>query len=418
MSTSNIFPYNRRRILFFAEAATLAHVARPMVLAQALEKAGYDVYFACNPTYQNLFDPLSRPWISIKSISSEEFLEALAKGRPLYRQEQLRDYVEEDLRVIDQVSPDLIVGDFRLSLSISARISNIHYMTITNAYWSPYARPNYIVPELPITRILGPGVANTMFRLARPLAFALHSIPLNRLRKEYGLSSLGLDLRRTYTDADTVLYADIPEAIPTYDRPSTHHYIGPFTWSPAVELPSWWPEIPKDKPIIYVTLGSSGQSELLPTILSSLEKLPAIIVIATAGRNKLKDLPTNVFIADYLPGDVIAQCATLVVCNGGSPTTMQALALGVPVIGIPSNLDQFLNMSYMQLAGVGLMLRARDINNGALQQVARDVMDSKSSRNRARLFMNEIKKYASHKRFSSLVDRHFLTHPEKANPSP
>ncbi|MFC6668968.1 hypothetical protein [Marinobacterium aestuariivivens] len=157
-----------KRVLFFAEAATLAHVARPMVLAHVLEDAGYDVHFACHPRYRELFRALNGPWRSIHSISSQAFLEALASGRPLYDSETLEAYVKEDLQVIREISPDLVIGDFRLSLSVSARLAGIPYMTITNAYWSPYARPHYRVPELPITRLLGAGLAEPLFRLARP----------------------------------------------------------------------------------------------------------------------------------------------------------------------------------------------------------------------------------------------------------
>ena len=53
----------------------------------------------------------------------------------------------------------------------------------------------------------------------------------------------------------------------------------------------------------------------------------------------------HVHVTDYLPGDIVARHSRLVVCNGGSPTSHQALLAGVPVLGIPDNLDQVLNMS-------------------------------------------------------------------------
>ena len=46
-------------------------------------------------------------------------------------------YVEEDLRLIDSFRPDVVVGDFRVSLAISARKARIPYVNVTNAYWSP-----------------------------------------------------------------------------------------------------------------------------------------------------------------------------------------------------------------------------------------------------------------------------------------
>lgn len=398
---------HKRRVLFFAEAVTLAHVARPMVLAHVLEDAGYEVHFACHPRYRDLFRALQRPWRPIQSISSQAFLEALARGRPLYGSDTLQAYIAEDLKVIKEISPQLIIGDFRLSLSVSARLAGIPYMTITNAYWSPYARPEYRVPELPITRFFGAGVAGALFKLARPLAFALHTLPLNRVRKHCGLPSLGLDLRRIYTDADQTLYADIPELIPTFERPATHRYIGPINWSPSVALPPWWDELPADKPIIYLTLGSSGQSELLPRVLQALAQLPVSVIVATAGLIRLERKPQNVWVTDYLPGELAASRASLVICNGGSPTTMQALAVGVPVVGIASNLDQYLNMSYLEQAGVGTLMRAGQTTVSRLRQVVGTMMGNDGYQDSAKAVMEQVAAYGPERNFASVVARQF-----------
>nr|WP_245635166.1 glycosyltransferase [Marinobacterium profundum] len=395
------------RVLFFAEAVTLAHVARPMVLAHVLEDAGYEVHFACHPRYRDLFRVLQRPWRPIQSISSQAFLETLASGRPLFDTTTLQSYVKEDLEVIKEVSPGLIIGDLRQSLSVSARIAGIPYMAISNAYWSPYARPQYRVPELPITRLFGTRVADKLFNLVRPLAFALHTLPLNRVRKQYGLASLGLDLMRTYTDADLTLYADLPELVPTFDRPATHRYIGPINWSPSVALPLWWDDLPTDKPIIYVTLGSSGQSELLPRVLQALEQLPVTAIVATAGLIQLEKKPNNIWVTDFLPGDQAASRASLVICNGGSPTTMQALAVGVPVVGIASNLDQYLNMSYLEQAGVGTLIRAGQTTASRLRQVVEMMMENGSYRDCAKTVMGQVATCRPERNFADLVAEQF-----------
>ena len=47
--------------------------------------------------------------------------------------------------------------------------------------------------------ILGVTLSQVIFDLVRPIAFAVHALPMNRLRRHYGLQSLGPDLRRIYT---------------------------------------------------------------------------------------------------------------------------------------------------------------------------------------------------------------------------
>jgi len=348
----------RIKILFFAEAVTLAHVGRPIALASSLDPARFDVHVACADGYDFCFAGTHFTRWRIDSIPSAQFLQALAGGKPVYNTATLTRYVEDDLRVLDAVRPDLVVGDFRLSLSVSARLRRVPYISLMNAYWSPHVVQHYSVPHIPLTRLVPIRIANALFRMARPIAFASHSIPLNRVRRAFGLPSLGADLRKVYTDADYSMYADVPELFPPKTLPQQHAYIGPIIWAPPLPRPDWWDRVPQDKPIVYVTLGSSGQGRLLPLVLETLADLPVTVIAATAGTIDVAGAPANAFVASYLPGDLAAACATLVICNGGSPTSQQALAAGVPVLGIAGNLDQFLNMSGVVKAGAGATLRA------------------------------------------------------------
>ena len=138
--------HTKPRILFVSESVTLAHFARPFELSNTLSENGYDIHFACDSIYQQFLNASKHTLHSIKSISSEQFKQALAKGSPLYDYATLKSYTEEDLALIDTVKPDLIVGDFRISLAVSARLAKIPYATISNAYWSPYAPKQYPAP--------------------------------------------------------------------------------------------------------------------------------------------------------------------------------------------------------------------------------------------------------------------------------
>jgi len=329
---------------------------------------------------------------------------ALAQGRPLYDDLTLEKYVQQDLALIDSLRPDIVIGDFRLSLSVSARLRKIPYLAITNAYWSPYARQRYIAPVLPFTGLTGPTLATILFRLVRPLAFALHTLPMNRVRRHHGLPSLGADLRRVYTDADYTLYADVPELFPTHDLPAHHRYLGPILWSPPVARPPWWNQLPSDKPLIYLTLGSSGANDLLPSIIHACADLPVCLMVAGAGTEPQTGMPGNVYWADYLPGIEAAARSSLVICNGGSPTSQQALAAGVPVIGIASNLDQMLNMRAILAKGAGHLLRADSFRPEALRKHVFEMLDDPRPTERAREIRDWFARYPAPERFARLLE--------------
>lgn len=369
-------PVRKLRVLFFAEAVTLAHAARPVVLAKLLDPARYEVHLAWAPRYAHLFGPLPFAVHPIRSISSEAFLKRLKHGSPVFDFPTLRAYALDDITLMERIDPDVVVGDFRLSLAASAPAAGKPYLALINAYWSPYARQRFTVPELPLNRWLGIRAGQALFDLIRPLAFAWHTMPLNRLRRVYGLPGLGRDLPTLYAWADRTLYPDLPETAPTFGLPPSHRYLGPLLWSPACALPGWWGGLPEDRPCIYLTLGSSGEARLLPWLVQVLSALPVTVLVATAGVTGSLPHAANVYTADYLPGLEASQRADLVICNGGSPTTQQALAAGVPVLGIARNLDQYLNMDGLARAGLGLSLRsdglrAEDVR-GAVDQLLKD----------------------------------------------
>jgi UDP:flavonoid glycosyltransferase YjiC (YdhE family) len=397
----------RRRVLFIAEAVTLAHVARPLVLAQALPTADYDVVFATDPRFRPLYGESPFEVRQIRSISTERFLDALAKGDPIYDVATIRDYVRDDLSLLSETSPDLVVGDFRLSLAISARIAGVPYFTITNAYWSPYSRRSFPMPEIPLTRRLGIPLSRWVFRAVRPLAFAYHTISVNRIRREYGLPSLGLDLRRVYTEADNTLYADIPELVPTHDLPPNHHYLGAILWSPTIEPPPWWSDIPRDRPTIYVNLGSSGRRELLPQVLSALSQLPVTVLAATLGRTDLDQKTANLLTWDYLPGQDAAARADLVICNGGSPAVHQSLAAGKPVLGVAGNMDQHLNMEGVRRVGAGILLRSEYAHPHRIRGVVAGMLEDATLSKNALEMAKKLAEYDAAERFTSMIRDHF-----------
>jgi UDP:flavonoid glycosyltransferase YjiC (YdhE family) len=371
------------KVLFIAEAVTLAHVGRSIRLASILHQRGIDVELACDRRYDAFLKGLDFPVRPIQSIPTSTFLEALARGRPVFSIATLTDYVAEDLSIIRESKADAVVGDFRLSLSVSARVAGIPYVNVTNAYWSPYAKARFRMPSLPFVPRWGLKPASALFRMARPAGFAMHALPMNRLRRDYGLPGLGWDVRQVYCDGDVTVYADIPALVPTFNLPPTHRYIGPVLWSPPVAPPPWWTAVLSGERPIYVSLGSSGPAHLLPMVVEALVGLDRPIVVATARSQAQLPPSPRLWVTDFVSGEAIAAKACVVVCNGGSPTTHQALVHGVPVVGIASNLDQYLNIDYIQRFGAGILLRADHASPSAIRAATQHAIEDASLRERA-----------------------------------
>jgi UDP:flavonoid glycosyltransferase YjiC (YdhE family) len=216
------------------------------------------------------------------------------------------------------------------------------------------------------------------------------------------MRSLGASLQRVYTDADYVLFADVPELFPTTGLPAEHRYLGPILWSPPVAKPAWWDHLPAAKPIIYLTLGSSGQAGLLPVVLGVLSGLPVTVIAATV-KDYPGSIPDNVYLASYLPGTEAARLSRMVICNGGSPTSSQALAAGVPVLGIASNADQFLNMEALARMGTGMVMRADRLDGDAIEEAVKKLLFCPEFSANARTISDKIKNYNAFKQFATFM---------------
>ena len=391
-----------RRVLFFAEAVSLAHVARPVRLAESLDNS-WDIHFALANEYRNFLS--KRDWTihTVDSVQPIQFLRRLQRGAPLFSTEELERSVTADLRLIESTKPDVVVGDFRLSLAVSARLAKVPYVAICNAHWSPWSKlTDFPSPDISILNAFGPRLANLLFRIGRPAAFWLHTLPINRIRRQFGLQPYR-DIRFAYTDGDLSLYADTPYLVPTKALPDSHRYLGPILWAPQGSLPGWWNKLTASDRLAYVTLGSTGRADLLPMALRACENHGLTTIVATAGRADVTGHETR-HVADFLPGDQAAERAAVVVCNGGSATVYQALSKGTPVVGICSNLDQFLTMHYVSRAGAGVGLRASSADQNAIK-AAIVRATSESSVNAAKPVQDDFARFPIENRFPLELQR-------------
>ena len=195
----------RKRVLFLAEGATMAHFVRPLVLADAVDTGRYEVHFYSPSRFSGYLKNRSFLTGELRTMPGEQFLANLDRGAPAFPNDVIRGYVQQDRELIRSIRPDLVVGDMRLSLPISARLEGVPCAVMINAYWSPYTRHRSLLPSIPLTRVIPPRLLRSVYKLAEPRAYAVHVGELNRVRKELGVPVLPPDLRAMYTDRKSVV---------------------------------------------------------------------------------------------------------------------------------------------------------------------------------------------------------------------
>ncbi|MEO6829489.1 MAG: hypothetical protein ABI164_06730, partial [Acidobacteriaceae bacterium] len=287
------------RILFMGEALAISHVVRPFLLATYFQQQGYDVCLARDPRYSSLINENRLETIDLKSLSNSIAHARLVRQEPVHDADTLDQYVQEDLRVLRAFKPDIVVGDQRHSLAVSSRLAKVPYINIADAHWSPFVAVQYELPSSPLVGMIGMPLSNLIFQVMQPMAFAYQALPLNVVRLKYGLPGISPDIRICNTYGDYTVYPNDPELF-TLKKPlsPTHSFIGPILWSPAVDKPEWWDRIPKNLPVIYVSLGSTGRADLLSTVFKVLGQLSVTVIAATAGRWKAETTPANIFVTN------------------------------------------------------------------------------------------------------------------------
>lgn len=395
----------KKRILFVTENVTLAQVVRSVVLARSLDPSRWEVHFAAAS-----FDPLVFAGTSfvqhpIFSLPKADVDAAIASGKRIYELDVLTRYVAEERALLERIRPDLVVGDLRFSLHTSAELTGVPYANLIDAFWSPHAvRERFPLPEHPIVRMVGVEKAERYFPMALPQVFSHFAKPVNQLRKRHKLAEVG-SLLPMITAGDYTLFPETPSLVPMSGSPSHHVFIGPVLWAPAITPPPFWASVPDDRPLVYVTMGSSGQVDVLPRVLEGLAALQATVVVSTAGRYPMSRLPKNVLAADMLPGDVMARRADVVVCNGGASTAYQALAEGKPVVGIPYNLDQYLAMTAIAHSGAGVLLRAGTLTAAGVREATARALTDAPLRAAAKRVATDLARYRAADLFPAFVER-------------
>ncbi|MES1157681.1 MAG: glycosyl transferase family 1, partial [Haliangium ochraceum] len=297
----------RPAILFVAEAVTLAQVVRLATLARALDPARYRVHFASARFDELVFGGTDFVRHAIHSLAPRVVDARVASGRRLYGRRTLTRYVAEERALFASVRPRLVVGDLRLSLSVSAALERVPQASLINAYWSPHAlRDGFPLPDHPIVKLLGVRLAAQYFPRALPRVFRHFASPVNALRRAHGLPELG-SLPAVLSHGDHTLFPDVPALVPTSGGSDRHRYLGPVLWSPAVPLPPWWNDLDPRRATLYVTLGSSGRIQRLPLVIDVAAELGFQVLVATAGRGHPGAVPRHVYVADYLPGHLAAR---------------------------------------------------------------------------------------------------------------
>lgn len=352
-------------ITVFGEGISLAHVIRPMLIAQKLQQRGHRILFLTSRRYLSWVQARGLDCQAVFTPDPEAVYARLRHLQPMYLADELRALVKADLAALHAQKPQIVLGDCRNSLRISCAVLGTPYVAITNANCTPWYAGRITAPTaLPLTRLLGKATVDRWLtplfgKMGRAAVCRLLAGRFAQVQKEYAVADRCRDFRHLFISPDLTLLADLPDFMPTANLPPNVHYVGPLFLDrdAACEQStrSLLDSISFDRPLIYVTFGSTGEQALLPIILDVLATmdLEVIVTAPSTGQPPQKETRANIQFTAFASAGLILQRSSLVICHGGNSTIYHALSYGCPVIAVPTFFDQEAHSDQLVANGLG-----------------------------------------------------------------
>jgi MGT family glycosyltransferase len=405
--------HTQKTIAIFCDAGFLAHVTRSLEVGRALRNCfGHRVVFCCYGPYAHIPHDAGfevRPVFTVDREITTDLARRLAPCGLRWWRSVCAQSVDSDIDAIDRIQPDAVVGDMRWSLSASARACRVPFVSVTNALWTSRFAHEIEPPEGHfVSRILGPRLARAAFPMLLRQMHRYYALGYSDVRRRLRLPAI--HSLHDAIEGDITLLVDLPEFMPVSEgTPPNFRYTGPLLWDAKVGLPSWFSTLDRERPTLYFTMGSTGDTKFFDEAVRVFGNTEYQVLITTGGLAEIPRPPKNVFIAKYAPGEALMSVSDLCVSHGGNGTVYQALSCGVPIIGFPTMFDQEVNMNRVRSLGAGLHLSRADYSGPSLERAVRTVLGDPRYGARCGELAGRISRMDGRRRSALHIDD-FLTH--------
>lgn len=336
------------------------HISRCLALADAVEKRGWQTGIVIGGQHIERVRKTARKQRRVYSVSRPRRSASSGAAAPAYTvladmnyqlvrdglvsQAVIRASVAEQLGIVRDFSPDVLVGDVWPLAGILAHLTGLPLVQVVRSAIHPAA------PDL-------------IWWQSRPLGLVSPNPQpvFNPL-----LETLGMDPIRRAEDlltGDLYLVPSFPELDPLPDGLVNTHYIGPLVSPQQASIPNWLETLDPTCPVVYVTSGGGadavGGRQFYIHLIDALGNAPVQAIISTGARLSPHDLPLpaeNIRIEAWVPGQAVIAHSRLVVSSGGYGTTMEMVQAGVPGLMIPFHSEQESNARRLEAAGAARVL--------------------------------------------------------------
>lgn len=367
-------------ICLLPHCAYLSETSRMLELHRALTELGVETRVATHggPHERLLAEAGVRYDVlgpGLSAVRAARFVaSAVGLGDPrqsMYDDAEIRTYVAAEAEYFRAHGITVAVTGFTVTTLLSARLAGVRLITEHAGSFVPPVFERRLLPAP--TRPVDPRLKNAPDWLARFLVnrtvnrTTAYTSGFNRVAGSLGVE--GIPSLAAILLGDLSLVPEVPEVlgIPAADvaawRPgkgyragSRLRTVGPLFAHLNLPMPSRVQEfLDRPGPTIYLAMTSTPPDQVR-TAIAGLSRLDVRILVAGTIHD-LGDLATDrIMIEGVLPSHLVMPQVDLAVTTGGQGSVQTAMASGTPLVGIPLQPEQDLNVALVERLGAARRL--------------------------------------------------------------
>ena len=389
-----------KRILLFAPAAfNLAETSRMVEIAKGIARhpkasQAFDIHFISDGgDFESLIEKHGFALTRMEPRLTKEKIEFIAKVdrgekfAPAFTDAELIRRVESETACLKLLKPAAVVTGSYVTIPVTCRVLKIPLVWVVQSTWLPDffchgAGMTDKVRTVPLKAVADWFVLQ-FIKFWINYGF-LNSV--NRAAKHFGVP--GYDSIFRYWQGDITLVAEPPE-FSGVKLPPKHFFIGPLLPQDEFTIPPESASIPRDKPLIYFAMGSSGTAEIVVKIVESFEGQPYRVIAPIKFQLDMVPgarVPANVLVTGWVPAIQVNKMADLAVIHGGIGTVMAAASAGKPAVGVGMQMEQVANLACLVRKGFAIRVPNSKNPSGRVQAAIRRLLQDKDAKSKAAAF--------------------------------
>lgn len=304
--------------------------------------------------------------------------------------------VKGELQWLRALKPAAVITGLDLSWPVSCRVAGVPLVWVAQTtflapYWhSPLATWPDFLDYAPL-RVIPDKYLNFFARYLMHFN-RLVVKPFNATARLFGAPPFK---PREFWEGDYTLLAEPREFSGLNSLPPHYHFIGPLVARLDRDIPPELENLPRNLPLIYFAMGSSGDGRIVAGILQGFAGKPYRVIapVKKLVKGLSVDIPPNVLVTDWLPAHKVNPMARISVIHGGLGTVMTACLAGTPIVGVGMHFEQEANLECVVRKGFAIRLRKRRVTAAAVLAAVERLLDDPEAHRRAREFKKILETY-------------------------